>query len=236
MPRAIIIDDEPIGINTLKVLIEKNTPAIKIVATATIPEKGIDLIEDYEPDVVFLDITMPRLSGFDLLEKVRYKNFKLIITTADKEHAIRAIKHKALDYLLKPIHIEELKACVDNILESLGKKTERVKSNGIIELSVKNGIIFIKPQDIIRLEADRSYTVFYLNNNVKHIASKSMKEFEALLDPDIFYRCHPSHIVNLSQAVRIVSAEGLFIQMTDGSMPELLKRNKQVFLEKLKNI
>lgn len=238
MLRAVIIDDELIGINTLKVLIEKNTSDVKVVAIATEPEKGIELIEDYKPDIVFLDINMPRINGFELLETLKFKNFKLVFTTAYQEYAIKAIKNKAFDYLLKPIHIEELKTCIDTILESLGKKPDKVKPEygNIIELSVKNGIIFIKPKEIIRLEADRSYTIFYLLNNVKHVASKSLKEYEALLDPDHFYRCHPSHLVNLSMVSRILSEDGLFVQMNDGSKPELLRRNKQAFLEKLKSI
>jgi two-component system LytT family response regulator len=237
MLRSIIIDDELIGINTLKVLIEKHTPDIKVVAIATEPEKGIELIEDYKPDVVFLDINMPRINGFELLNSLHFKNFKLVFTTAYQEYAIKAIKNQAFDYILKPIHIEELKSCVNNILASLGKKTETKPLHGkIIELSVKNGIIFIKPEEIIRLEADRSYTVFYLINTVKHVASKSLKEFEAFLDPDHFYRCHPSHIVNLRMVVRILSEDGLFVQMNDGSKTELLKRNKQQFLKKLKSI
>lgn len=238
MLRAVIIDDELIGINTLKVLIEKNTSDVKVVAIATEPEKGIELIEDYKPDVVFLDINMPRINGFELLETLKFKNFKLVFTTAYQEYAIKAIKNKAFDYLLKPIHIEELKICINTILESLGKKPDKEKPEcgNIIELSVKNGIIFIKPREIIRLEADRSYTIFYLLNNVKHVASKSLKEYEALLDPDHFYRCHPSHLVNLSMVSRILSEDGLFVQMNDGSKPELLRRNKQEFLEKLKGM
>ena len=238
MLRAVIIDDELIGINTLKVLIEKNTHGVKVVAIATEPEKGIELIEDYKPDIVFLDINMPRINGFELLEAVKFKSFKLIFTTAYEEYAIKAIKNKAFDYLLKPIHIEELKTCIGAVLEHFGKNQAAAKSQqkNIIELSVKNGIIFIKPQEIIRLEADRSYTIFYLVNNVKHVASKSLKEYEAFLSPDLFYRCHPSHVVNLSMVSRIISDEGLFVQMNDGSKPELLRRNKQLFLEKLKSI
>jgi len=238
MLRAVIIDDELIGINTLKVLIEKHTPGIKVVGIASEPEKGIELIEDYKPEVVFLDINMPRINGFELLNILKYKNFKLVFTTAYQEYAIKAIKNKAFDYLLKPIHIEELKICADNILDFFGKKEliSKPAHGNIIELSVKNGIIFIKPQEIIRLEADRSYTIFYMLNNIKHVASKSLKEYEALLDPDHFYRCHPSHIINLSMVSRILSDDGLFVQMNDGSKPELLKRNKQEFLEKLKSI
>lgn len=238
MLRAVIIDDELIGINTLKVLIEKHTEGVKVVGIATEPEKGIELIEDYKPEVVFLDINMPRIDGFELLETLKFKKFKLVFTTAYEEYAIKAIKNKAFDYLLKPIHIEELKTCIGEVLGHFGKKQNITKPRhkNIIELSVKNGIIFIKPQEIIRLEADRSYTIFYLTNNVKHVASKSLKEYEALLDPDLFYRCHPSHIVNLSMVSRILSDEGLFVQMSDGSKPDLLRRNKQLFLEKLKSI
>jgi two-component system LytT family response regulator len=238
MLRAIIIDDELIGINTLKVLLEKHTQGIKVVAISEEPEKGIELIEDYKPDVVFLDISMPRIDGFRLLEKLKYKNFKLVFTTAHHDFALKAIKSKAMDYLIKPIDIEELKTCVDDILEAFGQKPlqAKISYDQIIELSVKNGIIFIRPREIIRLEADRSYTVFHMLNNIKHVASKSLKEYEAMLDPNNFFRCHPSHLVNLNMVVRTLSNEGLFIQMNDGSMAELLKRHKQLLLEKLKRI
>ncbi|MBA3682260.1 MAG: response regulator transcription factor [Bacteroidetes bacterium] len=237
MLRAIIIDDELIGINTLKVLIEKHTQGIKIVATATEPEKGITAIDDYKPEVVFLDISMPKMSGFELLEKVNHKNFKLVFTTAHQEYAIKAIKNGVYDYLLKPIDIEELKICINKILEeSPLKEIQKKHTTGLIELSVKDGIIFIKPQDVIRLEASGSYTVFYLINNVKHIASKNLKEFEPMLDPNLFYRCHQSHIINLQKVEKMVSADGLFARMSDDSMPEIGKKNKEFFLEKLKNI
>jgi two-component system LytT family response regulator len=236
MLRAVIIDDELIGINALQVLMEKYTQGIKIVATATDPEKGISLIEDYKPEVVFLDVSMPKMNGFELLEKLQFKNFKLVFTTAHEEYAIKAIKNKAQDYLLKPIDIEELKSCVNNIIiEESNPQKDKVNYN-IIELAVKDGIIFIKSQDVIRLEASGSYTVFYLVNNIKHLASKNLKECEILLDPSRFYRCHQSHIINLHKVVKMVSSDGLYAQMTDGSMPEIGKKNKEVFLEKLKGI
>ena len=237
MLRAILIDDELIGVNTLKVLIEKHTQGIKVVATATEPEKGISAIDDYKPEVVFLDISMPKMSGFELLEQVKHKNFKLVFTTAHREYAIKAIKNKAHDYLLKPIDIEELKHCIDKIKEdSQPKEIQKAPTTNIIELSVKDGIIFIKPQNVIRLEASGSYTVFYLLNNVKHIASKNLKECETLLDPDLFYRCHQSHIINLQKVEKMVSTDGLFARMSDGSMPEISRKNKETLLEKLKNI
>src|ERR1700758_4857450 len=119
MYRAIIIDDELIGVNTLKILIEKYTTSIiRVVATSTEPENGIKLIEDYRPDVVFLDISMPKMNGFELLEKLTYKDFKLVFTTAHEEYAIKAIKNRAYDYLLKPIDIDELKQCIERIINT----------------------------------------------------------------------------------------------------------------------
>src|ERR1700743_2611341 len=160
MYRVIIIDDELIGINTLKAFIEKYITGIRIVATSTEPEEGIKLIEDYRPDIVFLDISMPKMNGFELLEKLNYKNFKLVFTTAHEEYALKAIKNKAFDYLLKPIDKDELKQCIANIETEDQKKTHtKVELFKIIELSVKDGIIFIRPDDIIRLEASGSYTI-----------------------------------------------------------------------------
>jgi two-component system LytT family response regulator len=234
--RSIIIDDELIGINALKVLIEKHTPEVKVVATTTDPASGIDLIEGYRPDIVFLDVSMPTMNGFDLLEKLQYKDFKLIFTTAHQEFAIKAIKNKAHDYLLKPIDINELQNCIINITSRITEAVSKKSTKNLVELRVKDGIIFIRFQDIIRLEASGSYTVFYLENRVRHVASKNLKECETMLDPTMFFRCHPSHIVNLKKVVKMVSTDGLFAKMTDDSMPEILRKNKESFLERLKTI
>jgi len=236
MLRAIIIDDEQNGIKALKILIDKNTKGLKVVATSSDPEKGIEAIENYKPEVVFLDISMPKMNGFELLSRLTFKNFKLVFTTAHQEYAIKAIKIGTFDYLLKPIDINELKKCIQKIVESTNNReiTPKLNSNNIIELSVKDGIIFIKPQEVIRLEASGSYTVFHLINKIKHIASKNLKECETFLDPNLFYRCHQSHVVNLQMVVKMVSTDGLFAQMSDGSMPEIGKKNKRIFLAKLK--
>ncbi len=237
MYRAIIIDDELNGLKTLKLLIEKYIPIVRVVASSINPEEGIKLIEDYKPDVLFLDISMPKMNGFELLNRLNYKGFKLIFTTAHEEYAIKAIKNKAFDYLLKPIDVDELKHCVNNLSAGIETKTESFKTNnvGIIELSVKDGIIFIKPADIIRLEASGSYTEFYLTNGTKHVASKTLKDYEAFLHPSYFYRCHISHLVNLHHVVKLVSTNGLYAKMSDESAVEVAKKNKQIFIEKLKS-
>ncbi|HOZ87333.1 MAG TPA: LytTR family DNA-binding domain-containing protein [Bacteroidia bacterium] len=235
MLRAIIIDDELIGINMLKGMIEKYNPEVKLVASTTEPQNGIDLIENYKPDLVFLDISMPEMNGFDLLAKVKYKDFKLVFTTAHNEYAIKAIKNKAQDYLLKPIDLEELRTCITSIL-AVGNQQLAPPPPNFIELAVKNGIVFMKPRDIIRVEGSGSYTVFHLNNNVKQMVSKNLKECEALLEHPYFFRCHISHIINLHHVVKLISNNGFCIQMSDGSLPELSRKNKELLLEKLKTV
>lgn len=239
MLRAIIIDDEKSGIVTLKILIEKIASSIRVVASTTSAEEGIILIEDYKPDIVFLDISMPIMSGFELLNKIKYKDFKLVFTTAHQEYALKAIKNKAFDYLLKPIDVDDFKTCIGNIVKfyenDSNVKNKKVESS-FIELSVKDGIIFIKPPEIIRLEASRSYTIFYLEGNIKHVASKNLKEFETHLDTETFYRCHNSHIVNLKKIIKFENHDGFFAQMSDGSKANVSKNCKDILLEKLKNI
>lgn len=119
-------------------------------------------------------------------------------------------------------------------------KNPEVKSQGgmqgIIELSVKDGIFFIKPNDIVRLEASGSYTTFHLENNVKHMVSKSMKEYEGLLDPAVFFRCHNSHIINLKKVAKFIHSNGYFAELLNGATIEIARRNKDLFLEKLKKL
>ena len=239
MLRAIIIDDEIAGIETLKVLSLRNQEQIKIIASTLQPEEGIQLIEDYKPDVVFLDVSMPSMSGFELLAQLQFRAFKLIFTTAHRDYAVEAIKNKAFDYLLKPIDTLDFKNCIGNLYHEMQQKTietPQVKAHLLIEIHTKDGILFVKQKDIIRLEASRSYTLFYLNNGQKQLASKSLSEFEHKLDNTFFYRCHHSHIVNLAMVEKFVNHEGLFAQMSEGSMIPISKKNKDVFLERLKSL
>lgn len=237
MLRAVIIDDESAGIKTLKVLISRNQNLIREIASTLNPETGISYIEDYKPDVVFLDISMPNMSGFELLSKLKHRDFKLVFTTAHKDYAIEAIKNGAFDYLLKPISAEDFKTCIDKIIQTQqgALKSMAKELSSPIELHVKDGIFYIKQKDIVRLEASRSYTEFYLDGGIRHVASKPIGDFETLLDPNLFYRCHKSHIVNLQKVQKFVSQNGLFALMADGSMPDVSQRNKEVFLERLKN-
>jgi two-component system, LytTR family, response regulator len=234
MIRALIIDDEQAGINTLSLLMARYESLIRVVASTTNSAEGIELIEDYRPDVVFLDISMPNMSGFELLNRVSYKEFKLVFTTAHQEYAIQAIKSKAFDYLLKPIDPDDFKQCVENLAQLPASAHTKPASKKLVELQVRDGIIYIRQSEIIRLEASRSYTEFYLDGGIKHVASKNLKEYEAILDEKIFYRCHNSHIVNLLKVKKFVNHEGLFALMNDGSMADISKKQKDLFLERLK--
>lgn len=237
MLRAVMIDDERSGLNALQLLIDKHVNNVKVVGSTTNAQQGIAAIEDYRPEIVFLDISMPQLNGFALLEQLQYRDFNLVFTTAHQQYALQAIKHHAFDYLLKPIDVNELQSCVSKIISERNKGIIKAKesSSRTIGLSVKDGIIFIRHSEIIRLEASGSYTVFYLDNKVKHIASRSLKEYEAQLDPDVFYRCHNSHVVNLKKVSKFVSHDGFFAEMHDGSSAEIARKNKEQFLERLKN-
>jgi two-component system, LytTR family, response regulator len=235
MLRVIIIDDEPIGINTLKLLIDRLEKDISVVASATDPEKGIEIINSYQPDVVFLDIHMPEINGFELLERLSYKNFKLVFTTAHQEYTIKAIRNRAFDYLLKPIDYSDLKSCIEAIGHQV-KPPDVKKHRSLLELSVGDGIIYLKQADIIHVEASGSYSEIYLKNGEKHIASKNLKYFESMLDQDLFYRCHLSHIVNLREIVRLVISDGNYAKMSNDTQVEVGRSQKSTLVDKLKNI
>jgi two-component system LytT family response regulator len=236
MLRIIIIDDEPLGLNTLKVMIERLEMEVLIVATASDPEKGVALIESYHPDLVFLDVKMPKMNGFELLEKLNYRDFKLVFTTAHKEYAIQAIKFEAYDYLLKPIDGNELQSCITKAAKELGAKNSDQRGRSLLELQLNDGIVLLKQNNIVRLEASGSYTYIYLKDGLKHTASKNLKHFESLLDPINFFRCHQSHIVNLNEVTKIISNDGYLAMMSDQSKADIGKNYKETMMQKLKKI
>jgi two-component system LytT family response regulator len=237
MIKAILVDDELKSIQNLELLISEHCPDVTIIDRAANALEAVKCITALKPDVVFLDINMPGYSGFDVLENIGETSCLVIFTTAHKNYAINALRKGAFDYLLKPVDIDELKECTARIRQKLIETDGRqVPNPGIIELSVKDGIFFIRQHEIVRLEASGSYTTFHLDNNVRHMASKSMKEYEVLLDPTLFFRCHNSHIVNLKKVAKFIHSNGYFAELTNGVTIEIARKNKDVFLEKLKKL
>lgn len=240
MISAILVDDEEKSLKNLSILISDHCENVEIISTASNALEAVKVILSKKPDLVFLDVQMPGYNGFDVLEQIKEVEATVIFTTAHKDYAINALRKGAFDYLLKPIDTEELKSCIERANEKINKEKGFAQSpnsiTGIIELSVKDGIIFIKQEQIVRLEASGSYTLFFMENDTKHLVSKSMKEYEALLDPNVFFRCHNSHIINLKMVSKFNHNNGYFAELTNGSVVEIARRNKDLFLQRLKKM
>ena len=244
MLKAILIDDEQSSLNSLKQKILQHCAEIKIIAICDNPQKGITAIEELKPDLVFLDIEMPVINGFTLLQQLIYKNFELIFVTAYDHYAIKAIRYSALDYLVKPVEIEDLKNAIeravqkrtDNIpnqqLELLLENitTERIKFKRIA-VPTTEGLQFIRIDDIIYLEASINYTKFYLTQNIKYVVSKTLKEFEDMLPEQTFFRIHNSYIINTNFVEQYIRGEGGQVLLSNGTTLDVSKRKKAEFLK-----
>lgn len=241
MLKAIIIDDELKGRIALRQKLLDYCKEVQVLGEAENGEQGLLLIEKYHPDILFLDIEMPRMNGFDMLRRIRDKNFHIIFTTAYDQYAITAIKYSAFDYLLKPIDIEELKSAVARIssqpLSHTEKKLDTLEQNlgskkpfNKIAVPAMQGLLFFDINTIIHLEAQSNYTILYFSNHPKLTASKTLKEFEELLPEDIFFRTHHSHIINLNFIKRYIKGDGGQIEMQNGNYVDVARRKKEEFL------
>ena len=242
MKTAIIIDDELKGRFALSQKLYDYCKEVRLIGEAENGEEGIKLIEKLKPDIVFLDIEMPHMNGFDMLLRLPQKNFDLIFTTAYDQYAIKAIKYAAFDYLLKPIDIEELKLAVAKSNNNQNKNTEKKLEvldqnlNGItilnkIAISSNDGLLFFNIADIVRLEASHNYTFIYFNNHPKLLASRTLKDFEDLLPTEIYFRTHHSHLINLNYIKRYIKGDGGQIEMQDGTYIDVSRRKKEEFLK-----
>lgn len=241
MKTAIIIDDELKGRVALRQKLKDYCKDVLLTGEADNGEDGIKLIERIKPDIVFLDIEMPRMNGFDMLQRLPQKNFDLIFTTAYDQYAIKAIKYAAFDYLLKPIDIDELKLAVaksnpqhrntEKKLEVLDQNLHGMAGLNKIAISSLEGLLFFSISDIIDLEASRNYTTIYFNNAPSLLASKTLKDFEDMLPTDIFFRIHHSHLINLNYIKRYIRGDGGQIEMQNGKCIDVARRKKLDFLK-----
>lgn len=246
--KAILIDDEENGLNSLKQKILQHCPSVEIIALCNKPADGLEAINNLNPDLVFLDIEMPLMNGFTLLQKLVYKNFELIFVTAYDHYAINAIRVSAIDYLVKPVEINLLISAVNKAHEKkenepnkrlelfLENATNQQKKLHKIAIPTFNGIQFIKIEDIIYLEASGNYTKFYLTHSRQYMVSRTLKEFEDILPNDVFVRIHNSHIINLDFAEKYIRGEGGQVVLTENIVLEVSKRKKnelmKIFLNK----
>jgi two-component system LytT family response regulator len=247
MIKALIIDDELKARNILDYYLKNFVPEITDIRQAASVDEALSIVKEYEPHIVFLDVEMPHKSGFDFLTSHTNIPFDVIFTTAYNQYAIQAIRFSALDYLLKPVDPDELKAAVQRHVE----KTETAKEKQVLyqnlvdnieKKEVKDfriavpsaeGVYFFTVDEILRLEADRSYTHIHLVNKRPFIASKTLRHFEEMLDDFGFIRTHKSHLVN-PRHITHVTNDNEHLLLSDGSRVEVSRRKKEEVLQHLK--
>lgn len=240
MLKAIIIDDEKNGRNTLNYLINAYCEEkVRIVAMAENVNEGIEAIKLYSPDIVFLDVQMKKETGFDLLEKIGKIEFSIIFTTAYDQYALNAIKYSAVDYLLKPIDVNELNEAIDKVInltkdDNLTENQKKVSSDNLkIAISSSNELSFIPISSILYCCAEKSYTYFYLNDGKKIVSTKNLKFYEDLLSSHNFMRIHNSNLINLKHVEKYNKGEGGSVIMSNGYELDVSKRKKTEFLNKI---
>jgi len=246
MITAIIIDDEKKCISLLEKMIRQSLPDVNILATATQSEEGIKLIRQHEPDLVFLDIEMPKKNGFEVLDATKDIPYEIIFTTAYNQYAIKAIRFSALDYLLKPVDADELTYAIQrykskHVSDTRQQQIEMLFSNlknlsqpfHKISVATLEGVIFINTSDILYCEATGSYTILYLGNGEKLTTSRSLKDFEELLYEHSFFRIHHSYLININEMKRYIKGDGGSVIMSNNVELPVSKRKKEEFLKKL---
>lgn len=244
MINAILIDDERDALEVLEWLLTTYCREVKIIALCTSAEEGLVAIRNNSPDIVFLDIEMPRMNGFDLLEKLGKVSFDIVFCTAYDQFAVKAFKYSALHYLLKPIDPDDLISAVNRVKS--GKQTstkeqielllqEIRQPNKItparIALTTSDGMIFVHTSDIIYCEAESNYTKVVLVDNRKVVVSKVLKELdEALCGPD-FCRVHSSFLINVNRIKKYMRGDGGYLIMEDDATISISRNRKQDFMD-----
>ncbi len=250
MINAIIIDDESRGRESLKKLLEKYCgDSVKVLGLGDSVEVAKKLVEMHQPDLVFLDIRMPMGDGFSLLESYSDVPFDVVFTTAYDQYALKAFRFSAIDYLLKPIDIQELKQAVDKIKKKLespdnvnNQRFEALKENlrskdfDKIALPTTDGYSFVKREDIIRLEANGNYTAFYLKDKTKYLITRTLKYYDEMLRDYGFYRIHKSHLVNLIYVTKFIKGRQGYVETINGDRLEVSTRKREELLKALTNM
>lgn len=245
MINAVIIDDEPKNVRVLKNMLNEFCPEVSLLGEANNSNEGKELIQQKKPELVFLDIEMPYGNGFDLLNALMPIDFEVIFVTAFDKYMLQALKYSALDYLLKPVNIEDLKVAVQHaevrikknsinqqltvLLENFKKQEPGLKK---IAVPTAEGFDFMLVENIIRCEAQGAYTRIFIKGSKSILVSKPLKEYETLLPDNIFLRIHNSHLVNLNYIKKYNRGRGGYIEMDDGTMLEVATRRKDEFLSR----
>lgn len=249
--KAVIIDDEEGARESLANILGKYFPSVNVLAKADSAKKGLEIIRTHRPDLVFLDVEMPNGNAFDLLSSPELENnidFDVIFITAYDHYAIRAIKFSALDYLLKPIDMDDLKDAIKRHGEKREEKNffnEKLRvllshvrsepADGLRRIAIHDmeGLTFIPLNDIVRCESDANYTMIHLSGGKKILSSKSLTEYDEMFGSENFFRVHRSHLINLYHIKKYFRTDGGYVLMSDDSRIEISRRKKVEFMEKV---
>ncbi len=238
--RAVIIDDEEDSRNNTKNMLQNYCPEIEVVGEAANGVEGKIKIQELKPHVVFLDINMPGMTGFQMLEGIYNRDFCVIFLTAYSEHGITAVKAGAIDYLLKPLMLSELQGAIRKVIqhyESVGKTTESTpqeKDKNLVLINHSKGFTLVDYKDIVWLEASDNYTNLFLVGGKKIVASKTLKEFESILPTSVFFRIHRSALINVTFVKEYSHNEGGVI-LSDGTHVTVSKARIHEFAEFIKS-
>lgn len=248
MLRTVVVDDEKKGRELLVKVLNNYCNGIDVVGQANSARDAYTIINEQNPDLVFLDIEMPNGTGFDLLKMFEKISFHVIFTTAYEHYAIKAIKYSALDYLLKPIDIDELQESVAKIHDLTNSASDNKHENIDILISALNntnqvkkiaipdqeGVVIIEVKNIIKCQADSNYTLIFLNDGSKVLSTKTLKEYNKLLDEKTFMRVHNSYLININHIKKYIKGDGGQVIMSDDSIVEVSRRRKSSLMEALK--
>ena len=243
--KAIIIDDEPDCVRLMTLQLKMYCPQVEVVAECTSSEEGLKAIRNHAADIVFLDIEMPNINGFQLLEAVGDINFAVVFVTAYDKFAVKAFKFSATDYLLKPTDAKDLQAAIQKVERSKkmdSRQMELLKQYltptsaksfpDKIALPHQDGVVFVELSNILYCEADDNYTRFYLSNGQKHLISKTLRDIQEVLEERNFLRISRQHLINLNQITKFMKGEGSYVIMSDGQSINVARSQKDKLIEK----
>jgi two-component system, LytTR family, response regulator len=250
MKKAIIIDDELFCIEVMEELLKAHEHQIQIVATARSAQEGFEKINALKPDIVFLDIEMPKMTGFELLEKFATHNFTVVFTTAYDSHAIKAVKYSAIDYLLKPIDAGDLKNAINRFLATsentnyteqilLLKENMKYLNPAYIQriaIPTTEALLMQPIADIVMCEASSSYTIIHTQNKPKITTAKTLKEYEEILEHHDFLRIHNSYLVNLNYVDKYIRGDGGTLMLSSGIELPVSRSKKDSLLNRLQRL
>ena len=247
MRKVLIIDDENRTRELIAKMIDSFGLDVKAIPEGENVQSGIEAIQKHQPDIVFIDIQMPDGTGFDVLRSIENKNFEVIFITAHEEFAIKAIKFSALDYLLKPVDTNELRSALEKALVRLADNAEPHQFEALqknilpnekrrLVLKTQESVHVVELDQIIRCEADRNYTSFFLQDDKKILVSKTLKEYEILLTGYNFLRVQQSHLININYVDRYDKKNGGTVVMKNGAEVPLSPAKRELFFKKLENL